>query len=200
MRLDPYIQTSRRSDLSVTYSLSSDAVGASPAEILSVRANPYWISLFALDTGTVDVTLTVTAPDGKSEQQTFTVTVVNDLQSNEIVFRDPLAIEEGYSVVDLSAYFTGPPVGEIEFTAASSNPNVAPVSLDGGRLLIAAGSTGEAQITVRADYLGRVKEQTFTIVVTDECPTWLCRGTFSGWRSTLLGTTEADDTQTDEGQ
>ena len=172
----------------------------SPAEILSVRANAYWISLFALDTGTVDVTLTATAPNGKSEQQTFTVTVVNDLQSSEIVFRDALAIEEGYSVIDLSAYFTGPPVGEIEFTAASSNPNVASVSLDGGRLLIAAGSTGEAQITVRADYLGRVKEQTFTIVVTDECPTWLCRGTFSGWRSTLLGTTEADDTQADEGQ
>ena len=154
------------------------------------------IHLSAVNAGTVEATLTVTALDGKSAQQTFTVTVLNDLQSKEIVVRDPLSTEDGYLAVDLSTYFTGPALEDVEFIAASSNPDVAPVSLEGGRLVITAVSAGEAEITVRGDYRGRVQERTFTIVVTDECPLWLCRSTFTGWRSALLRTAETGDTPT----
>ena len=193
--LSRYIQSSRPENLVVSVSLSSlpdDGLG----EIVDVNASYFHVSLSAVNTGTTEATLTVTAPDGKSAQQTFAVTVLNDLQSEEIVVRDPLSTEDGYLAVDLSTYFTGPALEDVEFIAASSNADVAPVSLEGGRLVITAVSAGEAEITVRGDYRGRVQERTFTIVVTDECPRWLCRGTFTGWRSALLRKTETGDTPT----
>ena len=190
--LSRYIQSSRPENLVVSVSLTDDGVG----EIVDFFASAYELSLSAVSTGTTEATLTVTAPDGKSAQQTFAVTVLNDLQSEEIVVRDPLSTEDGYLAVDLSTYFTGPALEDVEFIAASSNADVAPVSLEGGRLVVTAVSAGEAEITVRGDYRGRVQERTFTIVVTDECPLWLCRGTFTGWRSALLRTTETGDTPT----
>lgn len=187
-----YFQSSRPENLTVSVSLSEN-------EIVDAHAYYSELDLYPVGIGTVEVTLTVTAPDGKSESQTFTVTVLHDLQSKEIVIRDPLSIEEGYLSLDLSTYFAGPALEDVEFVAASSNPNVAPVSLDDGRLVITAGSPGETEVTLRGNYQGRVEEQTFTIVVTDECPLWLCRGTFTGWRAALLGTTDAD-TQTTQGR
>lgn len=192
LRTFSYFQSSSQDNLAVSVSFSDSAI----ENIVDIYANWSKVSLYAVGTGAVEVTLTVTAPDGNSTQQTFVVTVVNDLQSKEVVVRDPLSIEENYLSVDLSTYFTGPALKDVEFVAASSNPDVAPVSLDGGRLVITASSVGEAQITVRGDYLGRVEERTFTISVTDECPRWLCRGTLTGWRSALLPTADTSDTRT----
>ena len=192
LRTFSYFQSSSQDDFTVSVSFSDSAI----ENVVDIYANWSKVSLYAVGTGAVEVTLTVTTPDGNSAQQTFMVTVVNDLQSKEVVVRDPLSIEEDYLSVDLSMYFTGPALEDVEFFAASSNPDVAPVSLDGGRLVITASSVGEAQITVRGDYLGRVEERTFTISVTDECPRWLCRGTLTGWRSALLPTAETSDTQT----
>lgn len=192
LRTLSYFQSSSQDYFTVSVSFSDSAI----ENIVDIYANWSKVSLYAVGTGAVEVTLTVTTPDGNSAQQTFVVTVVNDLQSKEVIVRDPLSIEEDYLSVDLSTYFTGPALEDVEFVAASSNPDVAPVSLDGGRLVITASSAGEAQITVRGDYLGRVEERTFTISVTDECPQWLCRGTLTGWRTALLPTAETSDTQT----
>lgn len=192
LRTFSYFQSSSQDDFTVSVSFSDSAI----ENIIDIYANWSKVSLYAVGTGAVEVTLTVSTPDGNRAQQTFAVTVVNDLQSKEVVVRDPLSIEEDYLSVDLSMYFTGPALEDVEFVAASSNPDVAPVSLDGGRLVITAGSAGEAQITVRGDYLGRVEERTFTISVTDECPQWLCRGTLTGWRTALLPTADTSDTQT----
>ena len=145
--------------------------------------------LLANRLGTVEVTVTLTAPDGESAQQTFTVNVARDLhwQLNPVVVRDPVSTEEGYAVVDLSPYFTGPALEESEFSAVSHNPNIALAEVRDGRLFITGVSTGEVAITVRGNYHGRVGEQTFTVSVTEDCPTWLCeRGAFTGWRSILL--------------
>lgn len=195
--LPRYIQSSRPWNLDFSVSFADDGVVRLSRSYGNFREG---VHLSAVSTGTTEATLTVTAPDGKSAQQTFTVTVLNDLQSKEIVVRDPVSTEDGYLAVDLSTYFTGPALEDVEFIAASSDPDVAPVSLEGGRLVITAVSAGEAEVTVRGDYRGRVQEQTFTIVVTDECPLWLCRGTFTGWRSALLRTTETGDTPTTPGR
>ena len=136
-----------------------------------------------------EATVTLTAPDGESAQQTFTVNVARDLhwQLNPVVVRDPVSTQEGYAVVDLSAYFTGPALEESEFSAVSHNPNVALAEVRGGRLFITGVAAGEVAITVRGNYYGRFGEQTFTVAVTEDCPTWLCdRGAFTGWRSILL--------------
>ena len=155
----------------------------------SLRTDSFSWNLYPVDVGTVDATVTLTAPDGESAQQTFTVNVARDLhwQLNPIVVRDSVSTEEGYAVVDLSPYFTGPALEESEFSAVSHNPNIALAEVRGGRLFITGVSTGEVAITVRGNYYGRVGEQTFTVAVTEDCPTWLCeRGAFTGWRSILL--------------
>ena len=139
--------------------------------------------------GSVDITVTLTAPDGDSAQQTFTVHVARDAhwQLKPIVLRDPVSTEEGYQAVNLATYFTGPAVEESEFVVESHNPDVALAEVRDGYLVITAVSVGEAEVTVRGDYHGRVGEQTFTIVVTNTCPSWLCERSFlTGWRSALL--------------
>ena len=139
--------------------------------------------------GSVDVTVTLTAPDGESAQQTFTVNVARDAhwQLKPIVLRDPVSTEEGYQVVNLATYFTGPAVEESDFVVESHNPDVALAEVRDGHLVITAVSVGEAEVTVRGDYYGRIGEQTFTIVVTNTCPSWLCERSFlTGWRSALL--------------
>ena len=133
--------------------------------------------------------MTLTAPDGETAEQTFTVNVARDVywQLSPIVVRDPVSTEEGYAVVDLSPYFTGPALEESKFSAESHDPDVALAEVRGGRLFIIGVSTGEVAITVRGNYYGRIGEQTFTVSVTDDCPAWLCnRGAFTGWRSILL--------------
>ena len=147
--------------------------------------------------GSLEVTVTATAPDGDTAQQTFAINVVRDLQSRAIAVGDLLSLEEGRSVVYLSGYFSGPDLKEVAFSVESSDPGVALAEVEGGRLILTAVALGEAEITVRGDYLGRVREQTFTIAVTDDCPSWLCRGAFAGWRSALLPqATDASDAQT----
>ncbi len=135
--------------------------------------------------GTVEITVTATAPNGDSAELTFIVNVVQGLQTRDISVRDVSTVE-GEAAIDLSAYFTGPALSAIEFTAESNDTDVALVTVLDGRLVITAVSGGEAEVTVRSEYYDRVTTQTFTITVTDDCPSWLCRGFFNGWRWLLL--------------
>ena len=139
----------------------------------------------AIVPGTWEFTITATNVDGESAELPFTVTVVERLESSEIVIRDPLSTEEGRTVVDLNQYFDGP--ADIAFAAESANAEVATaaVTTEGG-LVVTAISPGEAEITVRATSGPQSAERTFIIAVTDECPPWLCKGSFSGWRKVLL--------------
>lgn len=177
-----YFHTSRQ-DLSVSVSFSSP-------NVVGFSLSTGWITwgLYPLRIGSVEVTVTLTAPDGESAQQTFTVNVARDSywQLKPIAVLDPVSTEDGYYVLDLSAYFTGPAVEESEFVAESHDPNIALAQIRGGHLVITAVSAGEVEITVRGDYHGRVGEQTFTIAVTNDCPSWLCKGYFTGWRAVLL--------------
>lgn len=135
--------------------------------------------------GTWEFTITATNIDGKSAELPFTMIVVERLKASEIAIRDPLSTEEGRTAVNLSHYFSGPE--DITFMAESANTEVvtAVVTME-GRLVVTAISPGEAEITVRAIAGPQSAERTFTIIVTDECPPWVCRGFFSGWRNLLL--------------
>ena len=178
-----YFHTSRQ-DLTMSVSFSTPDV----ADLAPSTRWEIWV-VVPIDIGSVDVTVTLTAPDGESAQQTFTVNVARDAhwQLKPIVLRDPVSTEEGYQAVNLATYFTGAAVEESEFVVESHNPDVALAEVRDGYLVITAVSVGETEVTVRGDYHGRVGEQTFTIVVTNACPPWLCERSFStGWRSALL--------------
>ena len=117
--------------------------------------------------------------------------VVEALQTREITVRDAVSTEEGGTAINLASYFSGPALSEIEFTAVSNNPDVARAAVRDGRLIITAVAIGDAEITLRSEYYGRVAEQTFTITVTGNCPPYLCRGFFNGWRWLLLEHSQA---------
>ena len=148
--------------------------------------------------GTVEVTVTATTRDGESAEQTFTVTVVEALQSKAITLRDAVSTEEGETAINLASYFSGPALSDVEFTVASNKPDVARVAVRDGRLIITAVAAGEAEVTVRTDYYGRQTTQTFTVTITDDCPAYLCRGFFNGWRWLLLEDGQAAATETTE--
>ena len=160
-----------------------DPEGTNTPLYLSVAGKS--LLLYAVVPGTWEFTITATNVDGDSAELPFTVIVVERLEANEIVIRDPLSTEEGRTVVDLNQYFEGPE--DIAFAAESANAEVATAAVTAeGRLVVAAISPGEAEITVRATSGPQSVERTFVIAVTDECPPWLCRGSFSGWRKVLL--------------
>ena len=97
----------------------------------------------------------------------------------------PNSTEEGQTMVNLTGYLGGQ--RGIAFTAESANREVATVAVTAdGRLVITAVAPGRAEITLGTASGRHYAEQTFTIVVNDECPPSLCRGFFSGWRRLLL--------------
>ncbi len=147
-----------------------------------------------LSTGRTEVTVTATAPDGQSAEQTFTVNVVQGLATRAITLRDAVSTEEGETAINLASYYIGPALSAVSFTVASNKPDVARVAVRDGRLVITAVAAGEAEVTVRTDYHGRQTTQTFTVTITDDCPAYLCRGFFHGWRKMLLEGGEATDT------
>ena len=149
-------------------------------------------------TGTVEVTVIATTRDGESAEQTFTVTVVEALQTKDITVGDPVSTEEGETAINLASYFTGPALSDVELTVASNKPDVARVAVRGGRLIITAVAAGEADITLRSIYHGRQATQTFTVTITDDCPSYLCRGFFNGWRWLLLEDGQGAATETTE--
>ena len=136
--------------------------------------------------GTWTFTITATNVDGESAELPFTVTVERGLELTDlIVIRDPLSTAEERTVIDLNHYFDS--VESIAFTAESTNVEVATVEVTmEGRLVVVAISPGRAEVTVRATSGELSREHTFTITVTEECPSWLCRDVLSGWRKALL--------------
>ncbi len=146
--------------------------------------------------GTVEVTVTATAPNGDSAELTFTINVAQDLQTRDIAVRDAVSTKEGETTINLENYYTGPALIEVEFTVASNDADVARVAVRDGRLVITAVAAGEAEVTVRTDYYGRQTTQTFTVTITDDCPAYLCRGFFNGWRWLLLEDGQAAATET----
>lgn len=152
-------------------------------QVPGLSSNLYFV---LLSIGRAEVTVTATAPDGQNAEQTFTVNVVEALQTRQITVRDAVSTEEGGTAINLASYFAGPALSEIEFTATSNSPDIALAAVRDGRLAITAVAVGKTEVTLRSEYYGRVTEQTFTVTVTDDCPPYLCRGFFNGWRWLLL--------------
>ena len=127
-----------------------------------------------------EFTITATNFDGQSAELPFTVIVVEPL-----VFIDPLSTEEGQTVMNLTEYLGGQ--RGMAFTVESADRDVATAAVTAdGRLVVTAVAPGKAEITLGMASGRYYTEQTFTMVVNDECPPSLCRGFFSGWRKLLL--------------
>ncbi len=206
INIDEYFRTSRIMDVTghdtssetVTLAVGSYATSLGwmrEREIGTVRS---YFLITPSAPGTAQVTVTATTRDGESAKQTFTVNVVGDLQTRAITLRDAVSTEEGATAINLASYFSGPALSDIEFTVASSDTDVVRVAVRDGRLVITAVAVGEADIALRSIYHGRETTQTFTVTITDDCPSYLCGpGFFNGWRWLLLEDGQAVATETD---
>ena len=197
----------------LTLSLSAD-YGGHPAEYTGVlRYDIDDVNIY-IEPGrdpkpaTVEMTLTATADDGVTAQLSFTVNLIKalprflhlkDMTSEN---PDPIVVStvEGSTTIDLdlseyiSLTFIGP-AGEIdffehiEFTVDSGNKFAALAEVRDGRIVITPLSTyadGLSEIVVEAELFGVVIADSFVIRVTDDCPPYLCRSFFNGWRWLLL--------------
>ena len=197
LRLADYFVTSQQDltfdvSLSVPYEQQGDWLVSDIVHVTLFR-DGQWLRIDPRprQLGTAEVTVIATAPDGQSAQLTFTVNVVQDLETTAITLRDAVSTVESETAINLDNYYTGPALSDVEFTVASNKPDVARVAVRDGRLVITAVAAGEAEVTVRTDYYGRQTTQIFTVTITDDCPSYLCRGFFNGWRWLLLEGGEA---------
>ena len=160
---------------------------------------------------TLEATLTVTDNDGHTAQQTFKVNlehIAANIEFPPIENPQPLSTVEGTAKIDLSAYYDvnlkGLDFEEVTIVVWSGNADVVRVEKRGGlrsrsgfnwayhdfesptELVITPLAAGEAEVYIRVLWYGYVLTRTFTVTVTDDCPAYLCRGFFSGWRKMLL--------------
>ena len=146
----------------------------------TVHVNQRAATILPNSAGRWEFTITATNFDGQSAELPFTVIAVDPL-----VFIDPLSTEEGQTVMNLTEYLGGQ--RGMAFTVESADRDVATAAVTAdGRLVVTAVAPGKAEITLGMASGRYYTEQTFTMVVNDECPPSLCRAFFSGWRKLLL--------------
>ena len=114
--------------------------------------------------------------------------LIRDFEMYEIMLRDSLSTEDGWLNLNLAEYFTGVPIEEVIFTVELSDEDsgIVSVNIDGSVLTLTPLSPGEINILVTAEYKGFTWNQSFDVMVTDECPDYICRSFLSSWRSALL--------------
>ena len=150
----------------LVYSASS----SSPANA-RVSMSGSTVSVTAVSQGSADVTVTATDPGGLSATQTFEVTVPNRVP----VAGDPIDDIEVFvgdeAEVDASDHFTDPDGDPLLYSASSSSPATARVSMSVSTVRVDAVSQGGATVTVTAtDPGGLSATQTFEVTVPNRAP------------------------------
>ncbi|WP_419164575.1 Ig-like domain-containing protein [Candidatus Palauibacter sp.] len=128
----------------------SHTASSSNAGVAGVEVSGSSVVVSALAGGMATVTVTARDPQGLAAQQRFQVTVPN--QAPEAVGAIPAQAVPigGTATVDVSPHFSDPDGDELSYDAASSNAEVAEVSVTGSSVAVAAGARGVATVTVTA--------------------------------------------------
>ncbi|MCY3698535.1 MAG: Ig-like domain-containing protein [Gemmatimonadetes bacterium] len=147
------------------------AAASSNADVATVTVSGDTVLITALAKGLATVTVTATDGEGLTAQQSFEVTVPNRApEAVDLLPPRTIAVGETKSVV-VSAYFRDPDGDVLTYTAASSNPDVATVSVSGDSVTVTALAKGLATITVTAtDGEGPTAEQRFEVTVPNRAP------------------------------
>ena len=114
-------------------------------------------------------TVTATDPGGLSAEQEFSATVTGPNRAPEAVGEmDDLEIDEDDTVkIALAGYFSDPDGDDLDYSARSSDTDVATVGVAGATLRVAGVGQGTATVTVTAtDPGGLSAEQEFSATVT----------------------------------
>lgn len=147
----------------LTYSAAS-----SNTDVATVSTSNSTVTVTAEATGSATITVTARDPGGLTATQRFRITVRATNRAPRAVgtIRDRVATVGGAVSVDVPPYFTDPDGDDLEYSATSSNTNVATVGTSDGTVTIVGVAVGTATITVTArDPSGRTAAQRFTVTV-----------------------------------
>ncbi|MYH08846.1 MAG: hypothetical protein F4143_01525 [Gemmatimonadales bacterium] len=147
------------------------AATSSSSEVATVEVSGATLTIQAIAAGVATVTVTASDPDGAGAEQSFEVTVPNRApEAVETLPPRTLAVGETEPVV-VSPFFRDPDGDSLTYTAASSNPEVAAVSVSGDSVEVTALAKGVATITVAArDGHDLTAEQHFEVTVPNRAP------------------------------
>ena len=150
--------------------LTYAATSSQPA-VASVSVSGSVVMVTGVAKGTATVAVTATDTEGLSAEQSFQVTVPN--RAPVAVGKvDDIEVEVDASAeVDVAGHFGDPDGDALTYSATSSNPAVASVSVSGGAVTVRAVAKGAVTITVTAtDTEGLSAEQSFQVTVPNRAP------------------------------
>ena len=149
---------------------------SSDSSVASVTVSGFTVSVTPLSGGTATVTVTATDVDGSntSATQTFDVTVASR-PPEAVGTLAPLSLRvaDGVRSVNVSGAFRDPDADPLTYSASSSDPSVATVSVTGATVRVTPVSGGTATVTVTAtdaDGSNTSATQTFDVTVENRSP------------------------------
>ena len=126
------------------------AVAISDTSVAAVSASETVMTIAAFGRGVTTVTITASDPEGLAAAQDLAVTV-SGRAPLPVGMPPPLRVTEGgIAKVDPSAYFADPDGDVLEFSAASSDLEVARTWVSRGTVLVRAVAKGSATVTITA--------------------------------------------------
>ena len=151
----------------LSYSASS-----SDTDVATASASGSTIAVTAVGRGMATVTVTATDPGGASATQSFQVTVPNRAPEPRGSIPEQEVRSGETANVDPGPYFADPDGDALTYTASSSTPTVATVSVAGRLLRITGVGSGRTTVTVTArDPGGETATQSFRVTVPNRGPT-----------------------------
>ena len=153
--------------------LTFTAVSSAPV-VATLSVSGATLTLTAVSSGSSTVTVTATDAGGSSgtATQSFVVTVPNEGPVTVGTLADrTLRVSDGSVTVDVSTAFSDPDDDALTFTAVSSAPVVATLSVSGATLTLTAVSSGSSTVTVTATDAGGssgTATQTFAVTVSED--------------------------------
>ena len=150
--------------------LNYSATSSNPS-VATASASGSSITVRAVAPGNTSVTITAADPGGLQGQQSFQVMVPNRPPVPRGTI-SPLSVPIGETgTVDASQYFTEPDGEALTYSANSSNPAVARVSVGGSTVTVSADAKGTTNVTITAtDPGGLAATQTVQVTVPNRGP------------------------------
>ncbi len=147
--------------------LTYTATSSDPS-LATVSVSGSTVTVTGVAEGSATVTVTATDPGGLSATQSFDVTIQVNQSPVAVGTISAMSVNVGddVSVDDVSSYFSDPDGDALSYTATSSDPNLATVSVSGSTVTVTGVAEGSATVTVAAtDPGGLSATQSFDVTI-----------------------------------
>ena len=151
-------------------SLTYSAVSAAPATVAATaRGGMLWLTGVAA--GRAAVTVTARDPEGLTAVQSFEVTVPNRAPEPLAAIPDGEVYVDSTLVIDAADHFADPDGDDLEYSATSSDPTRAAVTVSGSVVSLTGMAVGSTTVTVTVrDPGGLEAAQSFVVTVPNRAP------------------------------